>query len=240
MKHVTLPQLTGRHLVRGLILALLVVMPAFGQAAVEFDVLWEEDGLCIEDYPVRAMVAWRTDLDDIAGVEVRVGAPDGNLFTAAGRTGSDPTGPWVTEAMEFFLISRPGGEILAQASLDTPSCESLRLAERRRRLSELLERSPEKVLRFELSPPRLFYCGQPVERTAVRLEWDVSALEASRVEIFLRSVDGPLFARGSAVGQAETRDWVIDGTVFVLYLPEFEQVAATREFRIRPCAEARQ
>ena len=208
------------------------------QGAVSFQALWVEDELCIENYPVRAVLSWEVEAANADGVEVRVGAPDGNLFSSSGLTGTAETGAWVNENTEFFLLSRPHGDVLARASVETPSCESLRVAERRRRASQLLDESADNLVRFDLSPPRLFYCGRAIERTTVRLEWDVSALEASSVEIFLTSVDGSLFVRGTSIGQAETRNWVTDGMVFVLYLPEFDLVAATREFRIRPCAEA--
>ena len=240
MNKLTLPGWTARCGVVVPVAAILWLSSGLAMAEVAFKALWQEEASCIEEYPVQALLTWRVDLAGVEAVEVRVDTPDGGLLASDGPSGSAETGDWVGESTAFFLVSRPAGQVLGEAMLETPSCHSLRLAERRQRLMDLLEQSPEGLLSFELSPPRLFYCGRPVERTAVRLEWDVSALEATRVEVFLRSPDGQPFSAGDAVGQAETRDWVTDGTVFVLYLPEFEQVVATREFRIRPCAEASQ
>ena len=217
-------------------LASLLVHAQVVQGEVEFDVLWTGSELCIEDFPVRASVIWDVSEVDASGVEVKVGAPDGNLFSSSGLSGSSETGAWVTESTEFFLVARPSGNVLASASMETPSCESLRRAERQERALQTMETSPDAV-RFEVSPARLFYCGRRIERTAVALEWDVSELEASRVEIFLGSRDGSLFSTGHESGQAKTRDWVTDGMTFVLYLPEFDLVAATHEFRILPCSE---
>jgi len=208
-----------------------------GTAAVEFSVDWDGEDACIEEFPVRASLRWAVDDSSIAGVEVRVGDPDGTLFSRGGRIGFSETGQWVFESMEFFLLSRPRGELLANASLDIPSCEALRIAERRERMLQLLETAGDELVKFELSPPRLFYCGQPIERTAVRLRWDVSEFEVSKVEIYIDSTAGTLFGKGPESGEAVTRNWVTDGMVFVLYLPEYDEVAALREFRIRPCAE---
>lgn len=86
-----------------------------------------------------------------------------------------------------------------------------------------------------LSPPRLRYCGQPVEQAAVRVNWDASELDASRVQIFLDSLDGRMLAEGNATGERLTGEWVTNGMRFLLYLPETGKIVAKKEFRILPC-----
>lgn len=197
-----------------------------------------DQGSCVETFPVRVVLSWEVEDALVEGVEIRVDSPDGALFSTAGRQGSSETGQWVTESTVFYLLSRPQGQVLATGSLELPSCEALRGQARRERALDLLAQAPEQAVRFRLSPPRLFFCGRPVERTAVRVEWDVSALELNRVEIYLQSTTGQLFASGGPVGEKDTREWVTDGMNFVLFLPELDVVAAEREFRIRPCIEA--
>lgn len=218
------------------VLALLccfLVSPGF---AVGFDVVWDEPG-CIESFPVQATVSWSVDRSLANSVEVRINAPDGPSFAAGPPSGQSLTGHWVNESTDFYLISPASGEVLARTRLSTISCQ----AERRRELAERLDGAdPEKagLVEFRLSPPRLISCGVPLERTSVRVLWDVSALETDRVEIYLGSEEGNLFAKGDAVGESETRDWVRNGTVFVLYLPDYGRTVARREFRILACGEA--
>ncbi len=88
---------------------------------------------------------------------------------------------------------------------------------------------------LRLSPPRLRYCGQPVERAMVRVLWDVGELDAERARIYLNSPGDQVFVDGAVSGEQITGEWVRDGTRFVLYLPEQDEVIAEREFRILPC-----
>lgn len=88
---------------------------------------------------------------------------------------------------------------------------------------------------LRLSPPRLRYCGQPVEQAMVRVLWDVTALEVDRARIFLESTNGRLFADGPARGEKITGEWVTNGMRFLLYLPERDEVIAEERFRILPC-----
>lgn len=45
----------------------------------------------------------RWEAKDVEAIEVRVGAPDGSLFSRSGPAGSATTGPWVTDGMVFYL-----------------------------------------------------------------------------------------------------------------------------------------
>ncbi len=49
---------------------------------------------------------------DAEVVEVRVGAPDGPLFTTMGNRGSVQTGNWVRDGMTFYLQDVTGGRPL--------------------------------------------------------------------------------------------------------------------------------
>jgi len=49
---------------------------------------------------------------DAQTIEIRVGAPDGMLFTIMGSRGSLVTGPWVSEGMIFYLQDVTGGKPL--------------------------------------------------------------------------------------------------------------------------------
>ena len=219
-----------------MVAGVLLLLGSAGVSALEFSVDWVEEG-CIEIFPVEAQVSWNAESAGIGQVEVRLGSVDGTLFSTGPAVGNAQTGPWVRESTEFFLLAASDGEVLASTRLSTPSCSAIRRADSLRRLDQRLEEG-EEVVEFRLSPPRLIYCGQPVERTTVRVIWDVEAVGADTVHIFLGSVNGTLFSQGQSTGEAETRNWVRDGTTFVLYLPEFERAVARREFRILPCAMA--
>ena len=88
---------------------------------------------------------------------------------------------------------------------------------------------------FRTTPPRLRWCGQPVERIEAEVRWDVTALGAESVVIYLDEAGGKVFHAGAAEGRRRTGQWVTDGMKFVLFLPEREQVAAEYTFRLLPC-----
>lgn len=88
---------------------------------------------------------------------------------------------------------------------------------------------------LKLSPPRLRYCGQPVESAMVRVVWDVSGLGEERARIYLDSPGGRVFADGPARGEKITGEWVTHGMRFLLYLPDRDEVVAEQQFRILPC-----
>jgi len=57
--------------------------------------------------------------------------------------------------------------------------------------------------------------GDDSHLAASTIYWDASEMSAvTNVEIHMSSPDGPLFAAGTAVGNATTGDWVADGAVF--------------------------
>jgi OmcA/MtrC family decaheme c-type cytochrome len=51
-------------------------------------------------------------------VEVRVGAANGALFAQGGPDGSQATGEWVSDGMDFFLLDRESGETLQRQNVD--------------------------------------------------------------------------------------------------------------------------
>jgi hypothetical protein len=93
----------------------------------------------------------------------------------------------------------------------------------------------ESTAVLEFSPPRLRYCGLPVERTRIRVAWDATAANVNRTRVYLHGTDGQLFASGGAVGESETGEWVTNGMKFVLYSPELDEVLAEKAFRLIPC-----
>ena len=88
-------------------------------------------------------------------------------------------------------------------------------------------------------PPRLRYCGAPVERIAIKVFWDVSSLDVDEVKIELDRLNGSLFARGGAQGQAETGEWVTNGKRFLLVSPKQGKVIAEKTFQLLPCNSAK-
>ncbi len=88
---------------------------------------------------------------------------------------------------------------------------------------------------LELSPPRLRYCGLPVDRASVTVRWDIAELGIDRAQIYVNSLDGQLFASGGTAGERITGDWVTNGMRFLLFVPELGRVVAKSEFRILPC-----
>lgn len=218
------------------LIGLVLTILAATSQAVEFSVDYVEAN-CVKEFPVTALVSWNVESSGVGQIEVRVGSADGSLFSSSPSVGSEMTGPWVQESTDFYLVSVADGQVLARTRLATPSCRAVQTAENLRLLDRAMEEG-EELVDFTLSPPRLIYCGQPVERTAVRVSWNAEAVGAGAVQIFLGSENGSLFVQGDAVGEADTRNWVRDGTTFVMYLPEFERVVARREFRILPCAMA--
>ncbi|MEM7482305.1 MAG: sulfatase [Acidobacteriota bacterium] len=64
----------------------------------------------------RTLLSWRFK-DATGPLEIRVGAPDGNLLGSVPTVGSIATGSWVTDGMEFFVVSPSLGEVLASRSV---------------------------------------------------------------------------------------------------------------------------
>jgi formylmethanofuran dehydrogenase subunit E len=57
---------------------------------------------------------WAAD----GSVEVRIGGAGGQLFAQGGATGSQETGNWVRDGMDFFLLDKASGEVLQQQNVD--------------------------------------------------------------------------------------------------------------------------
>jgi len=55
-------------------------------------------------------ISWNAP--DAEVIEVRIGSPDGKLFTRAGNRGSIQTGNWVSDGMVFYLQDVTGGKPL--------------------------------------------------------------------------------------------------------------------------------
>jgi hypothetical protein len=121
-------------------------------------------------------------------------------------------------------------ELLMPPPSATPSARPPAILEPRGRF----ELGDEEFLR--LSPPRLRYCGQPVETAMVRVMWDVTGLDEEHARIYLDMPGGQVLVDGPARGEEITGEWVTDGMRFVLYLPDLEEVVAVRQFRILPCS----
>lgn len=94
---------------------------------------------------------------------------------------------------------------------------------------------PENRAMLEFSPPRLRYCGLPVERTRITVSWDATAANVNYIQLFLDGTDGKLFVSSGVVGESQTGDWVTNGMKFVLYSPELDEVLAEKAFRLIPC-----
>ncbi len=63
-------------------------------------------------------LSWKAE--HVREVEIRVGAPDGQLFSRSGPTGSARTGEWVADGMMFFLQNVSNGlELNSDNTLDT-------------------------------------------------------------------------------------------------------------------------
>src|SRR5262249_14224668 len=55
-------------------------------------------------------ISWNAPGADV--IEIRIGSPDGQLFTRMGYRGSIQTGIWVTDGMTFYLQDVTGGRPL--------------------------------------------------------------------------------------------------------------------------------
>jgi len=103
---------------------------------------------------------------------------------------------------------------------------------------EMTDKAVDHGIIFETNPPYLRYCGTPVEKTAIRINWDVSALGVDHISIRLDDREGRVVARGRATGETETGEWVRDGRRFVLVDARNDELLAEKIFRILPCDTA--
>jgi hypothetical protein len=214
---------------------------------------------CKSEPPFEATLLW--DLGDQfdGQIQLRIDSASGNLFVASDDSaGEARTGKWVFPGTKFLLLNQEDGTVLNELVVEAPSCDEQLVSESTmpespspapvarapaRPATPPPPPRPEDLARTELddrailnlSPPRLRYCGLPVESASVRVHWDVADLGVDQARIYVNSLDGQLFADGGASGERITGDWVTNGMRFLLYLPELERVVAESEFRILPC-----
>jgi hypothetical protein len=138
------------------------------------------------------------DLPSAASLEVHVLAPDGPLFAAGGPSGSAATGPWVTNAMPFYLQ-------------DAASADKLSAAATLATLNVYLQGQPNS---FRATPNPVLVPVTGTSLGVTTLQW--SAPTATSVEVHVSAPNGTLFAAGGSSGTAPTGQWVSDGTTFYL------------------------
>jgi hypothetical protein len=138
------------------------------------------------------------DLSTAANLEVHVLAPDGPLFAEGGPAGSATTGPWVTNAMPFFLQDASNADKLSPAAT---------LAT----LNVYLQNQPSSF-RATPNPVLVPVTGMSLGETT--LQWNAPG--ATSIEVHVSAPNGTLFAAGGSSGSAATGLWVSDGTTFYL------------------------
>ncbi len=241
---------------------LCIFSPGLSSAVLSFGFA-EQD--CVGEPPFEGAVAWDLGDQFEGQVQLRIGSATGELFAASdGGTGEARTGNWVVPGMKFVLLDQTDGSVLSELVVEAPSCED-QLVDAEPEVFEIIEPEaplpappvrapvrpieppppprPEDLARIELddrailtlSPPRLRYCGLPVDRATVRVQWDTSELDVDRAHIHVNSLDGEPYADGGVTGERITGDWVTNGTRFLLYLPDQDRVVAETKFRILPC-----
>ena len=62
----------------------------------------------------QTSISW--DASGFEAVEVRAGAPDGNVFAAGLEQGTKQTGNWVQDGMTFYLVDGASGEVLGSVA----------------------------------------------------------------------------------------------------------------------------
>ncbi|MFQ5741001.1 MAG: hypothetical protein ACE5JX_18520 [Acidobacteriota bacterium] len=140
----------------------------------------------------KTTIIW--DAPGVQKVEVRVGSPDGTVFTRTGPKGSKETGQWVRNGMVFYLLDASDGFVLAtvRVKFTRTGCPA-----------------PPVIT---ATPNPIMVCDGGAGKTDI--SWMAEGF--SRVEIRVGSPDGTLFARGGASGSKETGKWVRDGLTFFL------------------------
>jgi hypothetical protein len=124
-------------------------------------------------------------------VEIRVGSPDGPVFSEGGSTGSATTGLWATSEMTFYLLDSLTQTVIATTTIQPTGG-----------VQSTITASPNPI---------------PVVAGALgttTLQW--YAPLANLAEIHVGSPTGPLFARGGSQGSATTGAWVTNGMTFYL------------------------
>jgi Bacterial Ig-like domain (group 3)/FG-GAP-like repeat len=147
----------------------------------------------------RTTLTWSAPAG-VTGTELRIDAPDGQLFTSGGPTGSAATGLWVTEGMAFYLQDVSGGKPLTATNTLAIVCIHL------------------SVEGYLTAVPNPIFQSQVVDgipRGVTSLYWSAPA-GVSNTELHIDSPDGPLFTEGGSTGTATTGLWASDGMTFFL------------------------
>ena len=154
----------------------------------------------------EAHLVWNAP--QVRGVEIHVGSPWGTLFATGGPQGTATTGPWVTDALTFYLQDQ-----------NKPRDSSGTIAVLMVHLTTSVETNDQQygLASFYFDPATLPNPSLPTSVQAGgvgHLMW--SAPGVSSVEIHVGSPAGTLFARGASNGSATTGNWVSNGLSFYL------------------------
>jgi uncharacterized protein (TIGR03437 family) len=133
-------------------------------------------------------------------VEIHVDSPSGPLLTRGGSEGVATASGWVKNGQVFYLQDVSNGQPLtSQFTIGTQTVQFT---------------SATPTTSFQASPnPVPVPVGTEFSNTT--LYWSAPS-SVTLVEIHVNAPDGPLFARGPAVGNATVTGWVADGTTFYL------------------------
>jgi hypothetical protein len=77
------------------------------------EVFWADPGVIQSCDDVLGMTTLHWKVPGVTQIEIRVDAPDGNLFAVSGPEGSQETGNWVKDGSTFYLIDPDSREIVA-------------------------------------------------------------------------------------------------------------------------------
>jgi Glycoside hydrolase family 44 len=125
-------------------------------------------------------------------LEVHIGSPTGTLFVQGGSSGSQQTGNWVTNGMQFFLVDSASKALIDSTTVTLSSNQPATISA-----------SPNPI---SVAP------GVTLGQTAI--SWN--APNSTSVGVHIGSATGTLFAGGGPTGSAPTGDWVSNGMQFVL------------------------
>jgi hypothetical protein len=129
--------------------------------------------------------------------DIRVGSPNGGLLTSGHDAILAPTGPWVTNGMQFFLQAK--GDLTPQGTLATLT-------------AQVLASTPLCVVSNFSASPNPIVSPTGVGVTTI----DVNA--GCAFDVRLGSRDGPVFMSGALSISGPTGPWVTNGMTFYLQL----------------------